>query len=298
MKIYINGQLREKEDAMVSVFDHGLLYGDGVFEGIRVYGGRVFRLDDHLQRLAKSAESILLTLPMPLKKIEAAVLETVRANGLKDAYIRLLLTRGVGDLGLDMRKCKAGPCLIIIADRIELYPDAYYEKGLDLIVSTIRQRRSDQLSPGVKSLNYLPNVLARAEASRAGAQEAILLSTDGYVTECSGDNIFFIAEGAIVTPPVHIGILEGVTRKVVMELCRDRLGNPVVERLFTPFELYRAGEVFLTGSGAEIIPAVRIDGRTIGSGAAGPMTKKIIGLFRDYAASPASGTAVYEDAKR
>ncbi|MBI4677335.1 MAG: branched-chain-amino-acid transaminase [Elusimicrobia bacterium] len=292
MKIYLNGQLVDKENAKVSVFDHGLLYGDGVFEGIRAYNGRVFRLDDHLQRLQKSAEAILLALPMPRKSIEAAVLDTLRANNLKDAYIRLLLTRGTGDLGLDMRKCKAGATLIIIADRIELYPEAYYEKGLDLIVSTIRQRRPDQLSPGVKSLNYLANVMARAEATRAGAQEAVLLSTDGYVTECSGDNIFFIHDGAIATPPVHIGLLEGVTRKVVMELCRDKLGTPAKERLFTPFELYRADEVFLTGSAAEIIPAVRLDGRTIGSGAAGPLTKRLIGLFREYAASPGSGTPI------
>ncbi|MBI5624491.1 MAG: branched-chain-amino-acid transaminase [Elusimicrobia bacterium] len=292
MKIYINGRICEKEEAVVSVFDHGLLYGDGVFEGIRAYNGRVFRLDDHLRRLQKSAETILLPLPMPIKKIEAAVLDTLRLNRLKDGYIRLIVTRGVGDLGLDMRKCKAGGTLIIITDHIELYPDAYYDKGLELIVSTIRQRRPDQLAPTVKSLNYLANVLARAEATRAGAQEAILLSTDGYVTECSGDNIFFIREGTIVTPPMHIGILEGVTRKVVMELCRDKLGTPVVERLFAPSELQNADEVFLTGSAAEIIPAVKLDGRTIGSGAAGPITKKLIGIFREYAATPGSGTPI------
>ena len=240
----------------------------------------------------QSAEAILLPLPMPRKSIEAAVLDTLRANKLKDGYIRLILTRGVGDLGLDMRKCKAGATLIIIADRIELYPEAYYDKGLELIVSTIRQRRPDQLAPSVKSLNYLANIMARAEATRAGAQEAVLLSTDGYVTECSGDNIFFIRDGSIVTPPSHIGLLEGVTRKVVMELCRDKLGTPAVERLFAPSELQSAEEVFLTGSAAEIIPAVKLDGRTIGGGVAGPVTKKLIGLFREYAATPGSGTQI------
>ncbi|MFA6317947.1 MAG: branched-chain-amino-acid transaminase [Elusimicrobiota bacterium] len=292
MKIYLNGQFVEKERAVVSVFDHGFLYGDGVFEGIRAYNGRVFRLDDHLKRLQKSAEAILLALPMPLKKIEAAVLDTLRTNKLRDGYVRLILTRGPGDLGLDMRKCKAGATLIVIADRIELYPEVYYDKGLELIVSTIRQRRPDQLAPTIKSLNYLPNVMARAEATRAGAQEAVLLSTDGYVTECSGDNIFFIRDGGIVTSPMHIGILEGVTRKVVMELCRDKLGTPAVERLFAPSELQAADEVFLTGSAAEIVPAVKLDGRTIGSGSAGPVTKRLIGLFREYAATPGSGTPI------
>jgi branched-chain amino acid aminotransferase len=295
MKIYIDGELHEKEDATISVFDHGVLYGDGVFEGIRAYNGRVFRLDEHLQRLQESAASIFLILPLSLKKIEEAVLETVRANGLKDAYIRLVVTRGVGDLGLDMRKCKKNASLIIIADKIELYPEAYYEKGLELITSSIRQRSPDQLSPSIKSLNYLANILARAEATRAGAQEAILLNREGYVSECSGDNIFYAYEGKLYTPPVYAGLLEGVTRQAVMDLAKDKLGQQVVERLFTPFDLYRANEVFLTGTGAEVIAAVKIDGHVIGSGAAGPLTKKITALFRDYARS--SGTPIYEEAK-
>jgi len=295
MKIYIDGEFFEKEDAKVSIFDHGLLYGDGVFEGIRAYNGRVFKLDAHLTRLAESAQAIYLTLPLSIKKIEEAVVETVRTNNLKDAYIRLLVTRGVGDLGLDMRKCKKNASLIIIADKIELYPESFYEKGLDLVTSSIRQRGSDQFSPSIKSLNYLANIIAREQATRAGAQEAVLLNREGYVTECTGDNIFFVKDGQIFTPPLYAGFLEGVTREVVMDLCREKLQKPVIEQLFTPFELNRADEVFLTGTGAEVIAAVKIDGHSIGSGAQGPMTKKIISLFRDYARS--NGTPIYETAK-
>jgi branched-chain amino acid aminotransferase len=295
MKIYIDGEFYEKDDAKVSVFDHGLLYGDGIFEGIRAYNGRVFRLDQHLRRLQESANAIFLTLPMSLKRIEEAVIESVRANGLRDAYIRLVVTRGVGDLGLDMRKCKKNASLIVIADKIELYPDSYYDKGLELITSSIRQRGPDQLVPSIKSLNYLANVLARAEATRAGAQEAILLNSQGYVSECSGDNIFYVDNDSLVTPPISAGILEGVTREVVIELVREKLNLPVVEKLFNTFDLYRAKEVFLTGTGAEVIPAVKIDGHVIGSGVAGPATKKIIQIFREHANS--TGTPVYEEAK-
>ena len=295
MKIYIDGDFVDKEDANISVFDHGVLYGDGIFEGIRAYNGRIFRLDDHLQRLDESARAILLKLPLPVKEIGKAIIETVRLNGLKDAYIRLVVTRGVGDLGLDMRKCKHGATLFIIADRIELYPEEYYEKGLTLITSTIRQKGLDQVTPGVKSLNYLANILARAEASAAGAQEAILLNATGHVSECSGDNIFFIKDGKIFTPPTSAGILAGVTRQVVMELAEKRLGNKVIERNFPRYELYSADEVFMTGTGAEVIAGVKIDGRIIGAGACGPTTKQLIKHFRDYANS--SGTPVYETVK-
>lgn len=295
MKIYIDGKLVDKEDAKVSVFDHGVLYGDGIFEGIRAYNGRVFRLNDHLKRLEESANAILLKLPMPIKEIEQAILETIRANKLKDAYIRLVVTRGVGDLGLDMRKCKFGATLFIIADRIELYPEEFYEKGLTVITSTIRQKGLDQVTPGVKSLNYLANILARAEATAAGAQEAILLNATGHVSECSGDNIFFIKDGKIFTPPTSAGILVGVTRNVVMELCEKKLGVKVIERNFPRYDLYSADEVFLTGTGAEVIAAVKIDGRIIGKGVCGPTTKQLIGHFRDYANS--TGTPVYEPVK-
>ncbi len=295
MKIYIDGQYHDKDDAKISVYDHGILYGDGIFEGIRAYNGRIFRLDDHLQRLAESANAILLKLPMPILEIEKAIVETVRLNNLKDAYIRLVVTRGVGDLGLDMRKCKKGSTIFIIADRIELYPEEFYEKGLTLITSTIRQKGLDQVTPSVKSLNYLANILARAEATAAGAQEAILLNATGHVSECSGDNIFYVKAGKIFTPPTSAGILVGVTRNVVMELCADKLGMKVVERNFPRYDLYSADEVFLTGTGAEVIAAVKIDGRIIGKGLAGPTTKSLIKHFRDYANS--TGTPVYEAVK-
>jgi branched-chain amino acid aminotransferase len=295
MKIYIDGKYHDKEDAKISVYDHGVLYGDGIFEGIRAYNGRIFRLEDHLQRLEESANAILLKLPMPIKEIEKAIIETVRLNGLKDAYIRLVVTRGVGDLGLDMRKCKDGATIFIIADRIELYPEEFYEKGLTVITSTIRQKGLDQVTPGVKSLNYLANILARAEATAGGAQEAILLNATGHVSECSGDNLFYVKKGKIFTPPTSAGILVGVTRNVVMELAESKMGVKVLERNFPRYELYSADEVFLTGTGAEVIAAVKIDGRVIGKGTCGPTTKQLIKHFRDYANS--SGTPIYEAVK-
>jgi branched-chain amino acid aminotransferase len=295
MKIYIDGKFYDKDDAKVSVFDHGVLYGDGIFEGIRAYNGRIFRLEDHLQRLEESANAILLKLPLPIREIEKAILETVRLNQLRDAYIRIVVTRGVGDLGLDMRKCRAGATLFIIADRIELYSEEFYEKGLTVITSTIRQKGLDQVTPGVKSLNYLANILARAEATAAGAQEAILLNATGHVSECSGDNLFFVKKGKIFTPPTSAGILVGVTRNVVMELAETKLGNKVIERNFPRYDLYSADEVFLTGTGAEVIAAVKIDGRVIGKGICGPTTRNLIKHFRDYANT--SGTPVYEAVK-
>ncbi len=295
MKVYIDGELFEKADAKISVYDHGVLYGDGIFEGIRAYNGRVFRLGSHLRRLQESADAVFLKLPMTLKKIEAAVLETLRVNSLRDAYIRLVVTRGVGDLGLDMRKCKNNASLFIITDNIELYPEAFYEKGLELITSSIRTKGPDQLSPNIKSLNYLANILARAEATRAGAQEAVMLNAQGYVAECTGDNIFFVKDGVIHTPPGHAGILEGVTREAVMDIARDRLESPVVEKLVTLFDLYRADEIFLTGTGAEVIPACRLDGHAIGAGQMGPITRKVIGLFRELARS--TGTPIFEAEK-
>ena len=223
------------------------------------------------------------------------MVETVRANKLRDAYIRLLVTRGVGDLGLDMRKCRQGASLIIIADKIELYPAEVYEKGLALITSSYRQKRRDQVPATVKSLNYLLNVLARAEATRAGAQEAILLNAEGQVTECTGDNIFSVVDGRVFTPPVSAGLLEGVTRRVVMELVREHLGAEVAQREMTVADLCRADEVFLTGTGAEVVGGVKIDGHVIGAGKAGPVTRRIIALFRDYARE--HGTPVYPEPK-
>lgn len=294
MKIFIDGKLYEKEDAKVSVFDHGLLYGDGIFEGIRAYNGRVFMLDEHIARLFQSAKGILLKPEWTEAEVSEAIISTLRANGLKDAYIRVLMTRGVGDLGLDMRKCKR-PSLIIITDKIELYPQVYYEKGLEVITSSLRRPRHDTLPPAIKSLNYLNNILARAEATRAGAQEALILNAEGFVSECSGDNIFKVSKKRVVTPPSYAGILEGVTRLVVMRLLSEKFKLDMVEEMFTTFDVYRAEEVFLTGTGAEVVPVVRIDGRTIGNGTPGPLTTKLIAAFRDYANT--HGTPIYEEAK-
>ncbi|MBI5202262.1 MAG: branched-chain-amino-acid transaminase [Elusimicrobia bacterium] len=293
MKIYIDGRLYDKDDAKVSVFDHGLLYGDGIFEGIRAYNGRVFCLREHLAWLFNSAKGIHLEMPWSKHEVETAILDTIRANGLKDAYIRVVVTRGVGDLGLDMRKCKRAS-LIVIADKIALYPESVYKKGLELITSSLRRLSPDQLSPSIKSLNYLNNILARAEATRAGAHEAILLNQQGHVAECSGDNIFFLRDGRLYTPPVWSGILEGVTRNVVIQLVRQKMNLEVLEEIFTCFELYRAEEVFVTGTGAEVIGATKIDGRVIGDGTAGPVTRQIIELFRDHANK--NGTSIYQAA--
>lgn len=294
MKIYIDGQYVDKEDAKISVFDHGLLYGDGVFEGIRSYNGRVFQLEGHLSRLYDSAKAILLEIPVDVKEMERIICEAIRTNGLKDAYIRVLVTRGVGDLGLDMRKCKKAS-LIVIADTIQLFGEEVYNRGMRLIVSHLRRIGPEQLSPTIKSLNYLNNILARAEATRANCDEAILLNQQGYVAECSGDNIFFIREGKLYTPPVWVGILEGITRNVAMRLAEKRLGLEVLEKVFTIPQLYRADEVFVTGTGAEIIGVIQVNGRQIADGKPGPVTRKLIKEFRDFTKTPDAGVAVYEE---
>ncbi|MBI2070026.1 MAG: branched-chain-amino-acid transaminase [Elusimicrobia bacterium] len=291
-KIYIDGKWVEREQAKVSVFDHGLLYGDGIFEGIRAYGGRVFRLAEHVERLYASAKGILLNIPESPEQMEKLILQSVRINNLKDAYVRVVITRGFGDLGLDMRKCKK-PTVIVIADTIELYPEFVYEQGIRLITSSLRRTPVECLSPSVKSLNYLNNILARAEAARADAQEAILLNMQGYVAECSGDNIFYLKKGRVVTPPVSAGILPGVTRQVVMELLKEQLRVPLMENLFTTFDLYQAEEAFITGTGAEIIGVSEIDGRKIGAGKPGKFTREVEKLFRQVTAG--TGTPVYEN---
>ena len=261
------------------MFDHGLLYGDGVFEGIRTYHGRVFRLDEHLARLEQSARAIMLELPLPLPAIRDAVLDTLRANSLTDAYIRLIVTRGVGDLGLDPRKCrKAG--LIVITDKISLYPEEYYAKGLVVMTVATRRNLPEALNPQIKSLNYLNNILAKIEANNYGAIEAIMLSADGYVAECTADNIFTVRRGALVTPPTHIGALEGITRNVVIQLAAD-MGVVCREEPFTRYELYTADECFLTGTAAEIIPVSTVDGRSIGTGRPGQITTNLISRFRE-----------------
>jgi len=277
--IYLNGRLVAKNEAVVSVFDHGLLYGDGVFEGIRAYNGRVFRLQEHLERLYRSARAIVLEVGMTPPALEAAVLETLRANKLRDAYIRLVVTRGEGDLGLDPRKCPRAT-VIIIADSIALYPEECYTKGLEVNTVSTRRNSSQAVNPNIKSLNYLNNVLAKIEANLSNVREAILLNLEGFVAECTGDNIFFIAGTRLLTPPTSAGALEGITRGCVMHLAPS-LGLLPEERLFTPFDLYTADEVFLTGTAAEVIPVIRIDSRTIGAGAPGEKTLRLIRAFRE-----------------
>lgn len=276
--VYVSGEYVPKDEAKISVFDHGFLYGDGVFEGIRVYGGRVFRLEEHLQRLWESARAISLEVPLSRAKLKEKILETLRRNELRDAYIRLIVSRGKGDLGLDPGKCSQAE-LIIITDKISIYPEELYEKGLEVIIASTRRNIPSALNCRIKSLNYLNNILAKIEATREEMPEAVMLNKDGYVAECTGDNIFIVKEEKLVTPPIWMGILKGITRDVVIELAQKE-GITVEENIFTPFALYNSDECFLTGTAAEVIPVTRVDGRTIGEGVAGPVTKKLMEKFR------------------
>ncbi len=278
MKVYLNGKFVDREKAVVSVFDHGLLYGDGVFEGIRSYDGLVFKLREHIDRLFESAHTIMLAIPMSKAALVDIVRQSLRVNRLTDAYIRLVVTRGVGDLGLDPRKC-AKPTVFLIADEIQLYPKKLYEQGLALITVATQRNVPEALNPQIKSLNYLNNILAKIEAITAGYEEAIMLSPSGYVTECTGENIFMVKGRQLLTPPPYIGVLRGITRRTVMELAgRQRL--EVREELLTRHDLFNADEVFLTGTAAEIVPVVKIDGRIIGSGKPGAVTKGLQQAFR------------------
>ena len=279
MKVWLDGQLVDKQHAMVSVYDHGLLYGDGVFEGIRVYNGRVLKLKSHLDRLEASAKSIHLTLHYTIREIEQAVRETIAANGLKDAYIRLVVTRGMGPLGLSPFTCPK-PSTIVIVDKISLYPQEMYENGMPVIVAKRPRIPIECLDPSVKSLNYLNNILAKVEAIEAGVHEAIMLNLDGEVAECTGDNIFFIRGSRIVTPPVSAGILNGVTRLFVMNEIAPACGIDVQERSMRLEDLFPADEVFLTGTAAEIIGVSSIDGEQIGEGKVGPITRRLNAEFR------------------
>jgi branched-chain amino acid aminotransferase len=278
VKIYLNGKLVDKADAYVSVFDHGLLYGDGVFEGIRTYDGLVFRLKEHIDRLYKSAAAIELRMPMTKTATMEAVIETLKANALRDAYIRLVVTRGPGDLGLDPRKC-SDPTVIIITDKIKLYPEEFYRNGLAIVTATTRRNLPQALDPRIKSLNYLNNILAKVDAIKSGTEEAIMLTHDGYVAECTGDNIFMVKSGGLSTPPADIGALEGITRDAVIGIAR-RLGVPFSEKMTRMEDVYSSDEVFLTGTAAEIIPVVRIDARRIGSGSPGAVTQRLTAEFR------------------
>jgi len=278
MKIYLDRKFVNKEKAVISVFDHGLLYGDGVFEGIRSYDGLVFRLKEHIDRLYKSADAIELKIPMTKTEMIEVVIKTLKVNKLKDAYIRLVVTRGIGDLGLDPRKCKK-PTIFIITDKIALYPREFYRKGLEIVTATTKRNLPRALNPKIKSLNYLNNILAKIEAIKSGTEEAIMLTHDNYVAECTGDNIFMVKECELITPPVDIGALEGITRDAVIGLAK-KMEIPFYERMLRMDDLYAADEVFLTGTAAEIIPVVKIDTRTIGTGKPGEVTLKLSEEFK------------------
>ena len=276
-KVWLDGRLVDRADAKVSVYDHGLLYGDGVFEGIRVYHGRIFECDGHLDRFIHSAKAIRLTLPLSREQLKQAMEETIRANNVTDCYIRLVATRGVGSLGLSPVRCER-PSVFIIADLLELYPREMYEKGMSIITSSVVRNHPNAMSPRVKSLNYLNNILAKLEAIDAGVPEAVMLNQNGNVAECSADNIFIVRSGEVQTPTTADGILEGITRKVMLELCHD-LQIPCVEKSLQRMDLYIADECFLTGTGAEVVPVTRIDGRQIGTGQPGPITGRLIEGF-------------------
>ncbi|ADE54087.1 branched-chain-amino-acid transaminase [Coraliomargarita akajimensis] len=278
MKIYLNDKLVDASEAKVSVFDHGLLYGDGIFEGIRLYDGCVFKLDEHLERLEYSAKAIMLQMPWSREQIAAAVCETCRANNLRDGYIRLVVTRGVGSLGLSIKNCDA-PQLIIIADKIQLYPQEFYEKGLKIITVPTRRCNPAALPPTVKSLNYLNNILAKIEAQHLGYHEAIMLNDQGYIAECTGDNVFVVHKGELITPSASAGALKGITRDTALEIAEE-LGIPWREANLTRYDVWVAEELFLTGTAAEIVPIVEVDARPIGNGQPGPITGKFLEAFR------------------
>ena len=284
LKVWINGRLLDKEQATVSVYDHGLLYGDGVFEGLRSYSGRVFRLEAHLKRLEESALAIALKIPYSIEQMAAAVNETLRINQLPDGYIRLVVTRGAGSLGLDPDRT-SDPQVIIITDKIALYPEEYYRNGLSIITSSVVRNHPAALSPRIKSLNYLNNILAKLEGKQAGCVEALMLNTRGEIAECTGDNIFLVKHGDLLTPPIDAGILQGITRDAVIDLAREE-GLEVREIPLTKHDVYIADECFLTGTAAEVIPVVKVDNRTIADGRPGPVTRDLTKKFHELTRRP------------
>ena len=289
MKIYIDGKYYDEKNARVSVLDHGLLYGDGVFEGIRAYNGRVFKLSEHIDRLYCSAKAILLAIPMTPREMTEAVLAACRRNRVQDGYVRLVVTRGVGSLGLNPNHCK-NPTVIIIAGKIQLYPAELYQRGLNIITVPTARNLHSALNPAIKSLNYLNNILAKIEALNGGCEEAIMLNAGGFVAECTGDNLFIVKGGQLFTPPVSAGALHGITRGVVLELAREN-GMAASEPNLTRYDLFNADECFLTGTGAEIIAAVKIDGRVIGNGKPGPVTGRLVAQYQ--ALTKSSGEPIY-----
>lgn len=292
--IFLDGQFVKKEDAKVSVYDHGFLYGDGVFEGIRVYNGNIYRLNQHLKRLYNSAKAIMLNIPYSFEEITEILVEAVQKNGFQNAYIRLVVSRGVGDLGLDPYKCSK-PSVIVIVEQLAIYPKELYDSGLEIVSVGSRRNAPDVLSPKLKSLNYLNNILVKIEAHLAGVSEALMMNNQGYVAECSADNIFIVKNAVILTPPGYIGALEGITREAIIELARD-LGYEVKEEPFTRHDVYTADEVFLTGTAAEVIAVVKVDGRVVGDGSPGETTKVMLGAFRNQVSK--DGVKVYDKTEK
>ena len=289
MKVFIDGKFYDEANAKISVFDHGLLYGDGIFEGIRAYNGRVFKLKEHIDRLFCSAKAILLTIPMTHAEVSKAVVDTCRENNLRDGYVRLVITRGVGTLGLNPNKCKLAS-VIVIAGTIQLYPEEMYQNGMAIVtVPTVRNLHS-AVNPAIKSLNYLNNILAKIEANNAGVEEAIMLNSEGYVAECTGDNIFILKDGKMFTPPLSAGALYGITRATVIDLAR-RQGIEVTEPNLTRYDIFNSDECFLTGTAAEIIPVTKVDGRIIGDGKPGAKTNELITAYRSL--TKQSGEPIY-----
>jgi branched-chain amino acid aminotransferase len=289
MNVYVDGEYYGEKTAKVSVFDHGLLYGDGVFEGIRAYNGRVFKLKEHIDRLYYSAKAILLEIPISPAAMCKAVVATCRRNRIRDGYIRLVITRGIGTLGLNPNRCKR-PSIIIIADKIQLYPAEMYERGMAIVTVPTTRNLHNAVNPAIKSLNYLNNVLAKIEANNAGVEEAIMLNAMGYVAECTGDNLFIVKGSHLVTPPLSAGALYGITRGVVLELAAS-MGLTTAEKDLTRYDIYCADECFLTGTGAEIVPVTKVDGRVIGTGKPGPHTRKLVEEY--HALTQVSGEPIY-----
>jgi branched-chain amino acid aminotransferase len=291
LQIYVDGEFFDQADAKVSVFDHGLLYGDGIFEGIRFYNGRVFRMEEHMDRLWESARSICLEIPLSRPEMDEALLETIRQNDLHDGYVRLIVTRGVGNLGLNPAQCKR-PSVIVIASTISLYPEEVYRNGLTVVTVPTRRMGPATLNPAIKSLNYLNNVLARIEANLSNADEALMLNDAGNIAECTADNVFIVKRGQIMTPPITAGALRGITRSVVFDIAAE-LVIKISEPELTRHDLFIADEAFLTGTAAEIIPMIKVDGRTIGSGQPGPITTRMMTRFRELTRE--TGTRIFAE---
>jgi len=287
--IYLDGEYVKQSEAKISVFDQGVLFGDGVFEGIRVYSGAVFKCVEHINRLYDSAKMLMLEMPISKEELNGIVLETCRKNQIKDGYVRLVVTRGIGDLSI-LPSERPKPTIFCIASGITLYPEEMYSNGMPIITATQRRNKASIIDPQIKSLNYLNNILAKIEAEQAGVPEALMLTEEGVVTECTGDNIFIVKEGVLITPPIHVGILAGITRNTVMTLAKE-MGIEVMEKEFTLFNVYTADECFLTGTAAEVIPVREVDKRVIANGETGPITKKLLKAFHEYAQN--NGTSIY-----